>query len=230
MPWQEITQVEQRRSFVSRYLLRRERMAELCAEFGISEKTGYKWVRRFLLEGDQSLEDRSHAPHSIPHRMPAATAEYFLALRERHRTWGPRKLVAYAAANEATRRWPAASSVGALLKQAGLVRVRPRRFTKTTDASKAWAGPRPPCRTASGPRTSRVSFAWGPAHPAAFHLSRLPNLSQRIRPPLSDGHSRASTPPPRRWPVPVFVPGAMSTYLILAAHWLGPGSVAMLSE
>lgn len=138
MPWKEITQVEQRQSFVSRYLLRRERMAELCAEFGISEKTGYKWVRRYLHDGDQSLEDRSHAPHSIPHRMPAATAEYFLALRERHRTWGPRKLVAYAAANEPTRRWPAPSSVGALLKQAGLVRIRPRRFTKTKDAGSAW--------------------------------------------------------------------------------------------
>src|SRR5262245_56904930 len=113
VPWKEITQVEQRQSFVSRYLHRGERMAALCADFGISERTGYKWVRRFLLEGDQSMADRSHAPHSIPHRMPTATAEYFLALRERHRTWGPRKLLAYARANETTRRWPAASSIGA---------------------------------------------------------------------------------------------------------------------
>lgn len=136
VPWKEITQVEQRRSFINEALLRRKTMAELCAAFQISEKTGYKWVRRFLLEGDRSLEDRSHAPHSIPHRMPEATAEYFLALRGRHPTWGPRKLVAYAAAHEATRQWPAASSVGALLKNAGL--VRPRRFAKTMAAGRAW--------------------------------------------------------------------------------------------
>src|ERR1019366_9936977 len=103
-------------------------MAQICAEFQVSEKTGYKWVRRFLQEGDESLADRSHAPHTIPHRMPEAIAAYFLSLRRQHPTWGPRKLVAYAAAHEATRQWPAPSSVGALLKQAGM--VRQRRFRK----------------------------------------------------------------------------------------------------
>jgi transposase InsO family protein len=136
VPWKEITQVEQRRSFIHTVFLRRKPMAQICAEFQISEKTGYKWLRRYLKEGDQSLEDRSHAPHTIPHRMPAEVAEYLLTLRRRHPTWGPRKLVAYAAAHEAARQWPAASSVGALLKHAGLVRMI--RYRKTGHAGTAW--------------------------------------------------------------------------------------------
>jgi putative transposase len=136
VPWKEITQVEQRRSFIHAVFLRRKTMAQLCAEFQISEKTGYKWVRRFLQEGDHSLEDRSHAPHSIPHRMPAETAAYFVTLRGQHPTWGPRKLVAYAAAHDAARQWPAPSSVGALLKQAGL--VRQRRLRKAAHTGTGW--------------------------------------------------------------------------------------------
>ena len=50
MPWKEITQVEQRQTFIHTVFLRRKPMAQICAEFQISEKTGYKWVRRFLRE------------------------------------------------------------------------------------------------------------------------------------------------------------------------------------
>lgn len=136
MPWKEITQVEQRRSFIHTVFLRRKPMVQICAEFQISEKTGYKWLRRYLQEGDQSLEDRSHAPHSIPHRMPDETADYFIALRRAHPTWGPRKLVAYATAHDGARQWPAPSSVGTLLKQAGLVRLI--RYRKVGRVGGAW--------------------------------------------------------------------------------------------
>lgn len=98
--------------------------AELCAEFLISEKTGYKWMARFAAEGDAGLADRSHAPRSIPHRMPDALAEFLLTVRRAHPTWGPRKLVAYCAARQTDVRWPAPSSVGALLKRMGYVRER----------------------------------------------------------------------------------------------------------
>jgi transposase len=46
VPWKEITQVEQRRSFIHTVFMRRKPMAQICAEFQISEKTGYKWLRR----------------------------------------------------------------------------------------------------------------------------------------------------------------------------------------
>jgi putative transposase len=70
--------------------------------------------------------------------MPDETAEYFIQLRNAHPTWGPRKLVAYAEAHDEARAWPAVSSVGALLKRAGL--AKQRRFRKIRGASNTWAG------------------------------------------------------------------------------------------
>jgi hypothetical protein len=81
-------------------------MAELCAEFRVSEKTGYKWMARFRANGAAGLDDRSHAPHHV-HRMADALATELLAIRHVHPTWGPRKLLAYAAARDTACAWPA---------------------------------------------------------------------------------------------------------------------------
>ena len=177
MPWKEITQVEQRRSFIHAVFLRRKTMAQLCAEFQISEKTGYKWVRRYLREGDQSLEDRSHAPHTIPHRMPAETAGYFIALRGQHPTWGPRKLAAYAAAHNEARRWPAASSIGALLKQAGL--VRQRRFRKAANTGTGWGLTRPEAPNAVWSADFKGEFRLG-SGPYCYPLTVLDAFSRYL--------------------------------------------------
>lgn len=131
MPWSEITIMSQRLEFVRRVLQRRESMAALCAEFRVSEKTGYKWMARFRADGAAGLEDRSHAPHHV-HRMADAIAVELLELRAAHPTWGPRKLIAYAAARDTSHHWPAASSVGALLKRHGLVRLRRVRAARST--------------------------------------------------------------------------------------------------
>jgi transposase InsO family protein len=132
VPWSEITIMSERLEFVRRVLQRRETMAELCAEFRISEKTGYKWMARFRADGAAGLADRSHAPLHV-HRMADAMATELLAIRQAHPTWGPRKLIAYAKARNAARVWPAPSSVGALLKRAGLVRVRRVRAARSTN-------------------------------------------------------------------------------------------------
>lgn len=135
MPWREITVMSQRLEFVRRVLQRRESMAELCEEFRVSEKTGYKWMARFRGNGAAGLDDRSHAPHHV-HRMADMIATELLAIRHAHPTWGPRKLLAYAAARDTACAWPAASSVGALLKRAGL--VRPHRVRAARSTTRNW--------------------------------------------------------------------------------------------
>jgi putative transposase len=135
VPWSEITVMSERFEFVRRVLQRRESMAALCAAFGISEKTGYKWMARFRVDGPAGLAERSHAPHDV-HRMADAIAEALVAIRLAHPTWGPRKLLAYAAAHDAACDWPAPSSVGALLKRQGL--VRPHRARAARRPSRNW--------------------------------------------------------------------------------------------
>ena len=135
MPWSEMTIMSQRLDFVRRVLQRRVSMAELCEEFRVSEKTGYKWMARFRADGAAGVADRSHAPHHV-HRMADAIAAALLEIRDAHPTWGPRKLIAYAAARDASHRWPAPSSVGALLKRHGL--VRPRRVRAARSTTRNW--------------------------------------------------------------------------------------------
>lgn len=95
-------------------------MSELCRQFEISRKTGYKWRARFAAEGPAGLVDRTRIPHAYPHAMPPATREALLALRAQHPTWGPKKLCARLPVVCPGLPVPAASTVGDLLHTAGL--------------------------------------------------------------------------------------------------------------
>ncbi len=92
MPWKETCIMDQRVAFISCCLRDEAPMSELCAAFGISRNTGYKWLRRYGGEGPAGLEDRSRAPHRHGRRMAPEIAEAILALRRDRPHWGPRKL------------------------------------------------------------------------------------------------------------------------------------------
>ena len=70
MPWKECHVMDERLRFVAR-LLEGEKMAPLCAEFGISRKTGYKIFDRYKDCGVQAFSDRSHRAHRQANRLPA---------------------------------------------------------------------------------------------------------------------------------------------------------------
>ena len=93
MPWKESNKMSQRLDFVGR-LFRGERMSDLCREYGISRKTGYKFKERFLNSDPDDWEfgDLSRRPHRSPFATPPEMVELVVAWRERHPTWGPRKL------------------------------------------------------------------------------------------------------------------------------------------
>ena len=95
MPWKEQRPVDQREAFVLAHLQGRASMAELCREFGISRKTGYKWAQRFLDGGVPNLVDRLRVPHAVPHAVSNEVADAIVALRRRYPTWGAKKLEAY---------------------------------------------------------------------------------------------------------------------------------------
>ena len=102
-------------------------MTELCARYGISRKTGCKWLARFEAGGRPALRDRSHAPHSWPHRISAEVAAMLCAARQAHPSWGPAKLLDWLAPRHPQITWPAVSTTGDLLARRGLVKPRRRR-------------------------------------------------------------------------------------------------------
>jgi transposase-like protein len=72
MPWKETTRMSLRMEFVKQALKRGRNINELCRRYGISRKTGYKWLRRYQAVGAEGLQDRSRWPQRSPNRTPAA--------------------------------------------------------------------------------------------------------------------------------------------------------------
>ena len=127
MPWKVSDSVTQRRDFIDDYHRGLYSMTDLCAHYGISRRVGYKWLARYEARGYAGLVDARRTPHSCPHRTPRPLVELLLDTRRAHPTWGPRKLLAYLAPRHPGWPWPAASTVGALLKRHGLIARRRRR-------------------------------------------------------------------------------------------------------
>ena len=127
MPWLETEAVQQREGFVRDVGLRVYPVTELCARYGISRKTGYKWLARAPEGGRHALADQSRAPHDCPHRIAPAVAAMICAARRAHPTWGPRKLLDWLARRDPRFVRPAISTAGDLLARQGLITKRRRR-------------------------------------------------------------------------------------------------------
>jgi transposase InsO family protein len=127
VPWKESCLMEERMKFVAR-LLNGERMSDLCREFRISRKTGYKFAERFERYSVVGLMDQRRVPAHIPHRTPPEVTELLLELRKQHSTWGPKKLRAQLLRQHPGIQVPAPSTIGDLLKRHGLIAAERRRY------------------------------------------------------------------------------------------------------
>jgi transposase InsO family protein len=129
MPWKESSSVTERMKFVSR-LIDGERMTDLCREFGISRKTGHKIWNRYRRVGLEGLRDQSRRPWSHPSKTPREVVLVIVAGRRRY-GWGPRKLKDRLQELHPGVRFPAASTIGVILADEGLVKRRKRRRRAT---------------------------------------------------------------------------------------------------
>lgn len=112
--------VDKRMRFVTAVEAGEETVTALCWRFGLSRKTGYKWLGRYRQEGIEGLIERSRAPRSHAQAVRAAIAERCLAVRRAHPTWGPVKVRAWLERGDPTLMWPAASTIGQLFDREGL--------------------------------------------------------------------------------------------------------------
>jgi len=127
MPWIETCVMHQRLKFIADYLESRYPLSELCRCYGISRKTGYKWVSRYEADGLDGLKDQSRRPHGHPHTTDARTREQIIQTKLAHQSFWPKKVVDYLRREQPTQAWPADSTVGEILKRAGLVKAKKRR-------------------------------------------------------------------------------------------------------
>lgn len=91
MPWQECSVMDSRHEFLSLVMQPGSNFSQLCRRFGISRKTGYKWLKRFQQENPLNLKDRSRRPRSSPRRTAANIETQVLEIRDTY-NWGARKV------------------------------------------------------------------------------------------------------------------------------------------
>jgi len=124
MPWKANSVMEERARFVFEQERGERTMSELCQSFGVSRETGYVWLRRYREQGLAGLVELDRGARRHPNQTPEESERAVLELRQAHMRWGPRKLKRILERDQPHRVWPAASTIGALLKREGLVVAR----------------------------------------------------------------------------------------------------------
>ena len=138
--------MDERLRFVAR-LLEGEKMAPLCAEFGISRKTGYKIFDRYKDCGVVAFNDRSRRPYRQANRLPAPIEATIVRLKRDYPGWGAPKIREKLRQQIAPVQLPAISTVHAVLDRHHLVKRRRRRrggepattpLTRPTEPNALW--------------------------------------------------------------------------------------------
>lgn len=128
--------MNERIKFIADYLNDEMSFTELCEAYAISRMTGYKWVERYENGGAEELKDRSRRPHNHPNQVDQAIVDRILTMRNRHKRWGPKKLIAKIQRQEPSLKLPAASTVAEILKRAGMINARTRRRVSSPYANR----------------------------------------------------------------------------------------------
>jgi len=150
-------------------------VAELCRQYGISRKTGYKWIRRYRADGLEGMRERSRRPLHCPHKTSQQWVDRIIQEKLKHPRWGPKKIRVILQDRGRAEPVPAASTIGHILDGAGLVRPRKRRRRRS--------------RSLQGPLTQaqRPNHVWAVDYKGWFRTRD----AQRIDPlTVSDLYSR----------------------------------------
>src|SRR5882724_831934 len=127
MPFKETCPVEERIALFGEYETGVFTVTDLCRRHGISRETFYVWKRRRESGEARWFEDLSHAVQRCGHATPARLGERIVAARRQFPHFGPKKIKAWLARAAPDVAWPAASTIGDLLRREGLIEARRRR-------------------------------------------------------------------------------------------------------
>jgi len=175
MAWKMVLPMEERIRFILAVEQGDYSVAELCRQYGISRKTGYKWIRRYRADGLEGMRERSRRPLHCPHKTSQQWVDRIIQEKLKHPRWGPKKIRVILQDRGRAEPVPAASTIGHILDGAGLVRPRKRRRRRS--------------RSLQGPLTQaqRPNHVWAVDYKGWFRTRD----AQRIDPlTVSDLYSR----------------------------------------
>lgn len=132
MPWKVAEKMDQRMEFVMKAMVH-PNFRELCREYGVSAKTGYKWRERFVAHGLAGLNELSRRPHGHAAELGEAVVCAMVRLKQAHPHWGPRKIQALYQRKHGGE-VPSESSFKRVLERAGL--TVPRRVRRSEETGR----------------------------------------------------------------------------------------------
>jgi transposase-like protein len=163
MPWREASPMDQRTQFIADYLRDALAITELCEHYGVSRKTGYKWIERYLRHGPAGLEERSRRPRRSPNETAEEIVTAILAARRRHPAWGGKKLLALL--HKRHPRWSLSFAKTPSGEQMVDLSALIRRKSQPDDHPPAPSAPTPPVPVRrpppAGPREPRLAATTG---------------------------------------------------------------------
>lgn len=128
MSWRDICPMDEKVSFIAAVKEKRHSISVLCRKFSISRKTGYKWLKRYAEEGAKGLYAQTKARKTQSHQTTEKQQRLILKAKTRFKDWGPKKIKAWLEVEYSQQEWPAASTIGDILKKHGM--VEPRSFRR----------------------------------------------------------------------------------------------------
>lgn len=138
MAWENYKVEQQRLQVVEAYLNKKYSMVDICEHYKISRKTGYKWVERFLEQGEDGLNDSPKAPRNPHCRYTPDQIDRAIDLRCKHRTWGPKKIIASLKEDYPKEKWPSPTRLYHIFKDLNL--VTPRKYRNRVPATNPLGG------------------------------------------------------------------------------------------
>jgi transposase InsO family protein len=148
MPWKETKPMTEKQQFVILAQTGRFTISALCRDYGISRKTGHKYLRRYEAEGFEGLKEHSRRPKHCPNATVQAVEKLILKERRKHPTWGPKKIRDRLMKNHGIGRPPHESTIALVLsrhglsqkrkRKTGVYRVHPEHLTEPTRPNEVW--------------------------------------------------------------------------------------------
>lgn len=149
MPWRETRPMDEKLLFIADHLRGLYSHTELCARYGISRKTGYKWLGRYRSHSLKGLEEQSRRPHRCPTAIPYALRREIIELRQSGRIpLGAKKIRAILAQRHGEEEVPSKSGIYNILSAEGLIEPRKKRqrispypqpFAPVQEANTLWS-------------------------------------------------------------------------------------------
>lgn len=174
MPWKDTLKMDQRIEFAMK-ALSAQNFGELCRQYGISRKTGYKWRERFVNQGLEGMAEQSRRPLSHAHELAEDVICQMVRLKQAHPHWGPRKIRELYRRVQRSAELPSESSFKRVLEKAGLTQPRKRRLARQSG------------RLAQGIKAQAPNEMWSVDFKGWWH----DNSGRRIEPlTVRDEHSR----------------------------------------